>query len=212
MFQDLQWACVAIFTVSIPLVVLARYRYPEVSAWHFIVLAAVLGWVLANAHAAIEHLWVDAERLEESAALHEAIRHPPPPVKMADGSWVIIGPGIGEFLWEEYQPVTAMMFGPAYLLGCWLAAWAFRRSSPRQRRTILLVSIGVLLAAWTAIVGELIKIKPPNIFGDGVFIYGWNPFFGPQLTLPLAVLTAWLVVAWLPSALAGVLKRPIKSA
>jgi hypothetical protein len=213
MFQDLQWACVSIFTVSIPLVLLARYRYPEFPAWHFIVLATVLGWVLANAHAGIEHLWVDAERREESAALHEAILHPPPPVKMADGSWVIDGPGIGEFLWEEYHPVAAMIYGPAYLLGCWLAAWAFfRRSSLRLRRAILLVSIGVLLAAWTTILGELIEIKPPDIFSDGVYIYGWNPFFGPQLTLPLAVLTAWLVVAWLPTAVAGVLKRPKKSA
>jgi hypothetical protein len=108
-------------------------------------------------------------------------RHPPPPVKMADGSWVINGPGIGEFLWEEYHPITAMIYGPAYLLGCWLAAWAFfRRSSPRLRRAILLVSIGVLLAAWTTILGELIKIKPPGIFSDGVYIYGWNPFFGPS--------------------------------
>jgi hypothetical protein len=213
MFQELQWACVAIFTASIPLVVLARYRYPESPAWHFIVLATVLGWVLANAHAGIQHLWVDAERRGEFAAFDEAIRHPQSPVLQPDGSWVIEGPGIGEFLWEEYQPVAALIYGPAYLFGCWLAAWVFfRRSSPRLRRAILLVSICVLLAAWTAILGEPIKIKPPDIFSDGVFIYGWNPFFGPQLTVPLAVLTAWLVVAWLPTALAGIFKRSIKSA
>jgi hypothetical protein len=213
MFQDLQWACVAIFTASIPLVLLAHYRYPESPVWHFIVLAAVLGWVLANAHAGIQHLWVDAERREELAAFDEAIRNPEPPVLQPDGSWAIGGPGIADFLWEEYRPVTAMIYGPAYLLGCWLAAWAFfRRSSPRLRRAILLVSIGVLLAAWTAILGERIKIKPPDIFSDGVFIYGWNPFFGPQLTLPLALLTVWLVLAWLPTALARVSKRPTKSA
>jgi hypothetical protein len=213
MFQLLQWACVAIFTVSVPLVVFARYRYPEFPAWHFILLAAVLGWVLANAHAGIQHLWVDAERHEELAAFDEFIRHPPPPVTEPDGSVSIEGPGIGDFLWEEYQPLTATIYGPAYFLGCWLAAWAFfRRSSPRLRRVILLVSIGVLLAAWIAILGEPIKINLPDILSDGVFIYVWNPFFGPQLTLPLAVLTAWLVVAWLPTALAGILKRPIKSA
>jgi hypothetical protein len=43
-------------------------------------------------------------------------------------------------------------------------------------------------------------------------IYGWNPFFGPQLALPLAVLTTWLLVAWLPTALATALKRSIKGA
>ena len=76
MFQLLQWACVAIFTVSVPLVVFARYRYPEFPAWHFILLTAVLGWVLANAHAGIQHLWVDAEAtrswrpLTSSSATH----------------------------------------------------------------------------------------------------------------------------------------------
>jgi hypothetical protein len=213
MFQLLQWACVAIFTVSVPLVVFARFRYSEFPVWHFILLAAVLGWVLVNAHAGIQHLWVDAERQDEFAAFHEFIRHPPPPVTEPDGSLTIEGPGIGDFLWEEYKPITATVYGPAYFLCCWLAAFAlFRHSSPRLRRVILLVSIGVLLAVWTAIFGAPIKIKPPDIFGDGVYIFGWNPFFGPQLTLPLAVLTAWLVVAWLPSAIAGILKRPIKSA
>jgi len=208
MFEALQLACVAIFTVSIPMVVLARYRYPELPAWYFIVLAAALGWVLANAHAGFQHLWVDAERQEELVAWHEAIRHPKPPIEMPDGSVESeVGPGIGEYLWESYQPVTAIIYGPAYLLGCWLAAWAFFRSAPRLRRLILLVSGGVLLAGSTAILGELIKIKPPDIFSDGVFIYGWNPFFGPQLTLPLTLLTAWLVVAWLPAALATIFKR-----
>ena len=90
MFQDLQWACVAIFTVSIPLVVLAHYRYPESPAWHFIALAAVLGWVLANAHAGIQHLWVDAERREEFAAFDETIRNPQPPVLQPDAAGPLV--------------------------------------------------------------------------------------------------------------------------
>lgn len=214
MFQDLQLACVVIFTVSIPLLVLARYRYAEIpTARLLLVLATVLGWGLANAHAGLEHLWVDAERREEWAAFDQAIRHPPPPVELPDGSIEIGNPGIAEYLWEEYHPVTAIIYGPAYLGSCWLAAWAiFRRSSPGVRRPILLVSAGMLLAVWAAIIGELIKIKPPGIFSDGVFIYGWNPFFGPQLALPLAGLTTWLVVAWLPTALATALERSIKGA
>jgi hypothetical protein len=70
----------------------------------------------------------------------------------------------------------------------------------------------VILTEWTAIVVELIRIRPPGIFSDGVLIFGWNPFFGPQLTLPLAVLIAWLVVAWLPIALAVVFKHPMRGA
>jgi hypothetical protein len=83
-------------------------------------------------------------------------------------------------------------------MGCWLGAWlVFRRSSPSQRRHLLLVSIGVILIEWAAIICK--PIHPPAIFSDEVLIYGWNPFFGPQLTLPLALITAWLVVTWLPA-------------
>ena len=74
----------------------------------------------------------------------------------------------------------------------------------------MLVAGGVLLVEWAAIIGE--RIRPLEMFSDGVLIYGWNPFFGPQLTLPLAVLTGWLVAAWLPATLASILKRPIKGA
>jgi hypothetical protein len=74
------------------------------------------------------------------AAFDGFTRHPPPPVTQSDGSVTIQGPGIAEFFWEEYKPITAIIYGP------WLAAWAFlRRSSPRTRRVILLVSIGALL-------------------------------------------------------------------
>jgi hypothetical protein len=101
---------------------------------------------------------------------------------MADGSFETdVAPGISEFLWEEYHPVTAMIYGPAYLLGCWLAAQAyFRRSAPRLRHPMLLVSVGVLLAAWTAILGELIRIKPPlqrrNIY-LWVESFFWTPIY-----------------------------------
>jgi hypothetical protein len=53
-----------------------------------------LGWVLANAHAGIRHLWVDAERQKELAALDEFIRHPPPPVTEPDGSVTFQGPSL----------------------------------------------------------------------------------------------------------------------
>ena len=140
------------------------------------------------------------------------MRHPPPPIQNPDGSISIENPiGMGDYLPEEYHPVASLIYGPAYLMCCWRAAWLFfRRCAPSLRRRILLVSGGVILAEGTAILGELVKIRPPEIFSDEVLIYGWNPFFGPQLILPLAMLTAWLIAAWLPKALATVFKRPIK--
>jgi len=153
---------------------------------------------------------------EERMAQEEYMRHPPPPIQNPDGSVTVENPfGFGDYLPEEYHPVASLFYGPVYFMGCWPAAWLFfRRCTHGQRRRILLVSVGVLLVEWAAILGimsELIRIRPPEIFSDGVLIYGWNPFFGPQLTLPLAVLTAWLGVVWLPTALAAVFKRPIES-
>ena len=50
MFADFRWACIALFTASIPLLVLARYKYPEFSAWLLIVLATASGWIFPYTH------------------------------------------------------------------------------------------------------------------------------------------------------------------
>jgi hypothetical protein len=214
MFQDLRWACIVIFTASIPLLVLARYKYPEFPAWLLIVLATAMGWILPYAHISLRGPMIEQLDREQRAAEEEYMRHPPPPIQNPDGSYTIENPfGIGDYFPEVYHPVASLTYGPAYLMCCWVAAWLFfRRSAPGVRRLILLVSGGVLLVEWAVFIGELIKIRPPAIFSDEVFIYGWNPFFGPQLTLPLAMLIAWLVVACLPTALVAVFKRPIKGA
>jgi hypothetical protein len=213
-FAELRLVCIALFTASIPLLVLARYKCPEFPAWLLIVLATASGWLLPYAHISLRGPMIEQLNREERLAAEEYMRHPPPPIQNPDGSITIENPlGMGDYLPEEYHPVASLIYGPAYLMCCWLAAWIlFRRCAPRLRRRILLVSGGVILTEWTAIVVELIRIRPPGIFSDGVLIFGWNPFFGPQLTLPLAVLIAWLVVAWLPSALAVVFKRPMRGA
>ena len=141
------------------------------------------------------------------AAAEEYMRHPPPPIDDADGETVVENPfGIGDWMAENYHPIESLLYGPAYLVACGVAAWVlFRRSPSEARSRILLISGAVLLTFWIAVVGYV--IKPPEIFSDGIFINGWNLFFGPQLTLPFALLTAWLLVGWLPGALAGSLGR-----
>ena len=71
-----------------------------------------------------------------------------------------------------------------------------RSTAPPRRRHILLVFGGVILIEW-----------PPEIFSEGILIYGWNPVLGPQLTLPLAVITAWVMKPWLPTVLAAAPRR-----
>lgn len=214
-FGVLRLACVILFTLSVPLMVRARFRNPEFPAWRLILLAIALGWIFPIAHKMLERPMHQELDREERVAAEEYMRHPPPPPppsRNANGSveTAVDNPyGIGDWIEEDYHPVESLLYGPAYLGGCWLAAWAyFRRSTPpRLRRPILLVAAGLLLVAWAAIIGERVRIKPPGIFSDGIFIYGWNPFFGPQLTLPLALLASWLLVGWLPGALARSLWR-----
>ena len=74
----------------------------------------------------------------------------------------------------------------------------------------LLISGGVLLLEWVTFLSEITKIKPTGIFGDNFFAL--NSFFGPQLTLPLAMLTAWLVVRCVATAVAAIRNRPLKGA
>jgi hypothetical protein len=138
---------------------------------------------------------------EERLAAEEYMRHPPPPIKHEDGSseTAVDNPyGIGDWISEEYHPIESLLYGPAYLAICWVAASVyFRRSPLGTRRRILLISGGLLLGFWIAVIGY--DVYPPEIFSDGILVNGWNPFFGPQLTLPLALLCAWLFGGWLPS-------------
>jgi hypothetical protein len=57
-----------------------------------------------------------------------------------------------DFVSEECHPVGSLLYGPVYLMGCWPVAWlCFRRSTLCQKRRIVLVSPGVILVEWAAI-------------------------------------------------------------
>jgi hypothetical protein len=208
-FGVLRLACVILFTLSVPLMVRARFRNPEFPAWRLILLAIALGWIFPFAHKMLERPMHQEFDWEERAAAEEYMRHPPPPIRNADGSWetVVENPyGFGDWIAEDYHPIESLLYGPAYLVVCWFAARVFFRRSPFEARSrILLIAGAVLLTFWIAVVGYV--TNPPEIFSDGILIDGWNLFFGPQFTLPLAVLTAWLLVGWLPGALARSLGR-----
>lgn len=209
LFEVLQLACVVLFTLLIPLLVRKRFRNPGFPTWQMILLAITLGWIFPFAHKTLERPMHQAYDREEQLAVEEYMRHPPPPIRNADGSYetTVDNPfGIGDWIAEEFHPVEALFYGPAYLALCWVAAWAFLSwSTFEARRRVLLISGAVLLTFWIAVVGYL--MHPPAIFSDGIFVNGWNLFFGPQLTLPAALLTASLFVGWLPNALARLFGR-----
>jgi hypothetical protein len=210
-FEVLRVACVILFTLSVPLMVFARFRNPEFPFWGLILFAIALGWIFPFSHKMLERPMHREFDREQRVAAEEYVRHPPPPnaLKNADGSQetVVENPyGIGDWIAEDFHPVESLLYGPAYLAVCWAAAWVFFRRSPfKARSRILLISGAVLITFWIAIVGYV--INPPAIFSDGKLVNGWNLFFGPQLTLPFALLTAWLLVGWLPGTLARSLGR-----
>jgi hypothetical protein len=195
-FGVMRLMCVLLFTVSIPLLALLRFKQSKFPAWLLIMVATSMGWLLPYAYMSLRAPMINELDRAEREAAEEHRRPPSPPIQNPDGSveTSVGNPyGIGDLVPEAYHPIASLLYGPAYLACCWLAAWLlFHRGVPAERRRLWLVSIGVLLIEWTAILTDL--IKPPEIFGDGVLIYGWNPFFGPQLTLPLALVTAWLLV------------------
>ncbi len=205
----LRLVCVLLFTLLIPLLVRKRFRNPRFRTWQIVLLAVALGWIFPFAHKMLERPMHRAFDREEQLAAEEYMRHPPPPVRNADGSYetTVDNPyGIGDWTSEEFHSFQALFYGPTYLLMCWVAAWAFlRRSAFEARIRILLMSGAVLLTVWIAVVGYV--INPPAIFSDGIFVNGWNSFFGPQLTLPASLITAWLFVGWLPGALARLFGR-----
>jgi hypothetical protein len=197
----LRITCVILFTLSIPVIVRTRFRNHQMSASRLLLYATALGWIFPFAHKMLEHPMHQAWDREQVAAAEEHMRHPPPPINGVVGhseTVVVDNPyGIGDWITEEYHPVASLLYGPAYLAVCWIAAWVFvHRTRFEARSRILLVSGSLLLTFWIAVVGY--EISPPTIFSDGVFIRGWNHFFGPQLSLPLAVFAGWLLAEWLP--------------
>lgn len=212
LFAVLRLACVLLFTLLIPLLVRKRFRNPGFRTWRIVLLAVALGWIFPFAHKMLERPMHQAFDREEQLAAEEYMRHPPPPIRNADGSYetAVDNPyGMVDWISEDFHPVQALFYGPTYLLMCWVAAGALsRRSAFEARSRILLISGAVLLTFWIAVVGYV--INPPAIFSDGIFANGWNSFFGPQLTLPAALITAWLFFGWLPGALAHLLGRVSK--
>jgi hypothetical protein len=210
MFEELRTACVAVFTVSIPLLAVVRFK-SEFPVWLLIILATALGWFLPYAHMSMREPMIRQADRERTAMQEEYERHPWPVTAATDPAKNPFS--FADYVPEPYHPVASLAYGPVYLMGCWLAAWLyFCRSGSGQRRRILMVSGGVLFAEWAAMIAYIVKSESHPNFIDRLLFSWWDRFLGPQLTLPLAMIVAWLVAAWLPTAVAAKLKRPIKGA
>jgi hypothetical protein len=202
-YLTLHLACVALFWLSVPLLLVYRARRPDVP-WVFVIVAATaLGWILSNASVFFQHAAIDEERLEELAcftAPHDENKGVEVVNQNGMTETVVENPcGIGEWLSDKYKPWLGILYGPLYLLCCALPYWLLvvRRPSPRLRRQIVLLAAAILVIEWTAILGKgtnvLVERANPEFYWslrDYLDPHIWLP-----LTIPIAFLASWLVTA-----------------
>src|SRR5580698_8370271 len=102
---------ILLFTASIPLLVLARFKYSKFPAWLLLVLATVFGWFLTYAHMSLRAPMIHAFDRAERQAAEQYMRHPSPPIRNPDGGWTVDNPyEIGDYLPEVYHPVASLIY------------------------------------------------------------------------------------------------------
>ena len=199
MYLTLQFACAALFWLSVPLLLVYRGLRSDIPWLFIIVSATALGWILSNAAVFVQHAAIDEQRLEELAcSTAPYVENKGVAVVNADGmtETVVENPcGIGEWLREQYKPWAGLLYGPLYLLCCSLPYWLIvvRRVSLRLRGQVGLLAVALLVIEWV------------SIFGECTAVFGERPFPGPydqmcnnvdQYIWPPATIFAAFVISW----------------
>ena len=203
MYLALRLASVALFWLSVPLLLVYRSRRSDIP-WVFVIVSAtVLGWILSNASVFFQHAAVDEERLEEIACFatpHDENKSVA--VVNANGmtETVVENPcGIGEWIRENYKPWAGVFYGPLYLLCCALPYWLIvvRRLSHKIRHQMVLLAVGILVVEWAAIIGRCTAVFGERFSPDSYcsLCDDIDLHIGLPLTIGAACLASWLVTA-----------------
>jgi hypothetical protein len=135
-YLTLQFACVALFWLSVSLLLVYRGLRSDIP-WVFVIVSATaLGWILSNAAVFFQHAAIDEQRMEEKACFTA------PPDYRSNGASVVNENGmtetivenpcgIGDWIREKYKPWAGLVYGPLYLLCCSLP---YRLIPARARR------------------------------------------------------------------------------
>jgi hypothetical protein len=128
-YQALQFACVAVFVLAVPLLLVARVR-SNVPWWFVIASATAVGWIFANAFVFIQHVAVDEDRMDEIACFANPPNHGN--VSVVNGETVIENPCVlGDWILDRYKPIAGLLYGPPYLMCCLLPYWLIVRRRSR---------------------------------------------------------------------------------
>jgi hypothetical protein len=84
-FEVLRVACVISFTLSVPLMVFARFRNPEFPVWGLTPFAVALGWIVPFSRKILERPMHREFDREQRVAAEEYMRHPRPPIAAETG-------------------------------------------------------------------------------------------------------------------------------
>jgi hypothetical protein len=198
-YLTLQFACVALFWLSVPLLLVYRARRSDIP-WVFVIVSATaLGWIFSNASVFFQHAAIDEQRLDERAcSTAPYVENKGVAVVNADGmtETVVENPcGIGEWLREQYKPCAGLFYGPLYLLCCSLPFWLIvvRRPPLKVGRQMALLAVGILLVEWAAILGNCTAV-----FGERTFPGPYDQLCNnvDQYTWPPATIFAAFLVSW----------------
>ena len=199
MYLVLRMACVAIFWLSVPMLLVYRARRSDIP-WVFVIVSATaLGWILSNASVFLQHAEIDEQRIEERVCFDAPEQGPESvPVMTANGmnETIVENPcGIGDWIRDEFKPWLGLLYGPVSLLCGALPYWLLiaRRPSLKLKRQIALVAVGVFLIEWTAILGQ----RAADFLGSVNLDTLWSlrDYLDPYLWVPLTIAVAFLV-AW----------------
>jgi hypothetical protein len=196
----LQFLCVALFRLSVPLLLVYRGARPDVPWLFVIVSATVLGWILSNASVFFQHAAIDEERMEELACFAAPYDENKSVTVVNENGiteTVVENPcGIGEWIREKYKPWAGLLYGPLYLLCCSLPYWLIvvRRVSPGPRRQVALLAVALLVLEWVSIFGECTAV-----FGDRTDSGSYDQICNnvdQYTSLPLTIAAAFLI-SWI---------------
>jgi hypothetical protein len=185
-YLALRLVSVALFWLSVPLLLVYRGLRSDIP-WVFIIVSATaLGWILSNASVFFQHAAMDQDRIEERACFSD-----PPDTsnstELVDKNGVtetiVENPcALGDWISDSYKPWLGLLYGPVYLLCCALPYWLLivRRPSTGLRRQI-------------AILGQ----RAADVLGSVNLDTLWSlrDYLDPHLWVPLAIAVAFLV-AW----------------
>src|ERR1700722_20099730 len=196
-YEDLQFACIALFCLAVPLLLAYRAVRSDVPWWFVIASATAVGWILSNADVFFQHRVDDESVWQSRSCSSDAIQENRTPVITENGmheTFVENPCGTNDRMVAQYGPVLGLLYGPLYLVCCSLPYWLIvgRRSSRGLTRKIALLAGAALAIEWAAIVGECSR---PGYLGG--MCRNADPYIWPPFTVAAAFIVSWVVTTQL---------------